>query len=147
MSIDLKKRQRRFKIHAVIKALRQGYRLFHAVRAGKVSRETWRRWENKWPKLEALRRAAEESKDENEVREVETAFVTKLKNGKGHPIEYIFYFTNRDPVRWKDRRTIPLAKSLAASEGNSADTSDRELEEDKILQRDLLGQLAEIFPK
>lgn len=146
MTVDLKKRQRRWKIQQVIKALEAGYSLTQSVRVfGKLSKDCWYKWEKKWPRLERLRRAAEDKKDDVELKEVEKAFLTKLKNGKGHPIEYIFYFTNRDPIRWKDKRTIPSALALAKTEGVSAERTDRELEEDKELQRTLLGELAEVL--
>lgn len=138
-------KKRRVKIHAVIKALKEGARLSHAVRAARVSRSEWYRWEEKHERLYALRKAAEDFKDEDELKEVEAAFVKKLKGGKAHPIEYIFYFTNRDPARWKDKRAVATVVNNNTVDVNNAGQAD-ELAEVKAKQSALLGRLAQYFP-
>lgn len=138
-------KKRRNKIKQVVSGLRKGGKLFNVLVECKVGRSTWDRWEKEKPRLERLRRAAEEYKDTNELIEVESAWIKRLKGGKAHPIEYIFYFTNRDPARWKDKRAVPSAVALTKVDVNNGAIPDAELNELKNQQSALLGRLAEKF--
>lgn len=135
--------KKRAKIKKVIADIRGGTLLTHACKNANVSRETWRLWEKKKPRLERLRRAAEENCEDTRNKQVEDAFFKTLIGGKAHPISYIFYLTNRLSDRWKDKRAVSSASFVNKVDVNNAGKSPDELAEFKAKQGALLGRLAE----
>lgn len=73
-----------------------------------ISKCTLWRWEYKDGDAEFAdgMKEAQASQDEQRVDAIESRFTTRLIEGKAHPIEYIFYLTNRAPDRWKDKRAL-----------------------------------------
>lgn len=116
----------------------------HACHHAKISRTTWRTWEVKKPRLENLRLAAEGLCDTKRNRAVEDAFYKTLLTGKAHPISYIFYLTNRESARWKDKRAVANTSFVNKVDVNN-DNQAAELAEIQTKQDALLGRLAERF--
>lgn len=101
---------KRSKIHQIIKFLKEGQQLHASCQAAGISPSTLWYWSHKQQKfskfyhlrLEVLISRAQDASEKRRNAIVESTFFKKLKEGTATAAEYIFYFCNRDPARWKN---------------------------------------------
>lgn len=101
---------RRHTIRQLIKSLRDGNQLVVTCTMIKVSPQTIWNWSHKPVKfsnfyhtrLAVLLARSQELSEVKRNAIVETSFFKKLRDGTASATEYIFYFCNRDPARWKN---------------------------------------------
>lgn len=97
---------KRKKIKKVIDAIKDGNNLLVAIKRSGIVISTWYKWEQEVPRLEKVRRAAQERCEEFRNKVVEDAFFKRFTDGTAVPVDFIFYLTNRMPERWKDKRAV-----------------------------------------
>ena len=85
-------------IDAILESLKNGVNLVNACKAVDIDYVTLYLWQKKDKDLADKINAIRDSR----VLVIEEVFYKKLLEGKGAPLEYIYYFNNRAPARWKN---------------------------------------------
>jgi len=67
-----------------------------------INYNTWHAWCKTDPKLQAMVDVIKDA----EVSAIKSVFLQKLKEGKGHFMEYIFFLTNKFPDEYKQKQEV-----------------------------------------
>ena len=106
------------KLKIIRRNLEAGKRIAHALLdAGVRSYSTLKVWRRR-PLIDRYILACLIKCDNKRINAVEDAHLKKMVEGKGSPVDYIFFLTNRRPDKWKHNTT--LVNNTILNQNNNA---------------------------